>query len=132
MTCLALLLKESQRYMIAFVSNSVGYLFKKENRAKLNNNKMELQFTKNADTNYWSADAVVTNDFNLHIELEGYGEGHIFATTVEGRKKVCASSFHTGGDGLYEQDYDSKVFPKYLTIVVNKPVIKGYITVVSD
>lgn len=94
--------------------------------------QQELEFTKvSEDSNIMVAEAVVNGDFNLHVEMVKSGKVIVSVSTVEGGKKAIKGVGDVGNDGVYDEDYDAIVYPKYVEVRTTSKVRVGYITEVS-
>ena len=89
---------------------------------------MKLEFTKVDGTNAMVAQAVVNGDFNLHVEMVQGGKVVVSVSTVADGKKAIKGVGNVSDDGVYDEDFDAIVYPKYVEIRTTSQVREGYIT----
>ncbi|MBR5198204.1 MAG: hypothetical protein IKW20_00065 [Bacteroidales bacterium] len=80
---------------------------------------MELNFTKNSETNYWESEFEVGSDFNLHIE--GVPEGKVWVYqrgTSSGQYAYAKSATpYPSLSNVYDFDLQALVYPKFIKVV---------------
>lgn len=91
----------------------------------------ELEFTQQGDA--WIADVAVENDFNVHVETAGQKVAVVveLSTVADGKKSVKDSKL-VDADGVFDEDYDVLIVPKYLRIRTTAPVARCVITVKEE
>lgn len=91
-------------------------------------NNMELNFTKQAEG--YVAEFEATTDFNLHIEREGSSPLAIFHTSVEGSEydSIDLSGYNNRKHKTIDIDYVSTIYPKWVKVVLQEPVINAVVT----
>ena len=92
----------------------------------------ELTFQKvSEDGNSMVAQTVVEGDWNVHVETVQKCQVVVSVSTVEDGKKAIKSVGVVGSDGVYDEDFDAIVYPKYVEIRTTSQVRAGYITEVE-
>lgn len=90
----------------------------------------ELEFKKiSADGSTMVAEAVVTNDFNIHIEMEDKGMVTVKISTVPDSALAVKDEKTIDKDSAFDEDYEVLVVPKYLHIKATSIVSKGILQV---
>lgn len=88
----------------------------------------ELNFEQIGDSGTYEAEATVNADFNLHIEMAKSGWVILSYSTVENEGYSVKDSCNVGADGVYDEDFDAIVYPKYVKVRTTALPKKGYIT----
>lgn len=90
---------------------------------------MELNFVK--ENEVYRATAVVANDFNLHLEMVQGGQVRIDVDSTSTGKYANAFIGQVYDDGIFDYDFDARVYPKQIRITTTSLVTKGVVTEVE-
>lgn len=88
---------------------------------------MELQFTKHENGTY-QAHGQVNADFNIHVELAEGSTGTVVVRAGTLSHDNNPVVFSARFQDTFDRDFDAVVYPKYITVTVDEPVIRGVIT----
>ena len=88
---------------------------------------MDLDF-KEKDYGWRVAEVTVNADFNVHLEINPECSGRLIvsASTVSDGSPVLVYSGIVSG--VFDKDFDAIVYPKYVTISIDVPVLRGVVT----
>lgn len=88
---------------------------------------MELDFQEK-DYGWREAKLTVNADFNIHLEIDPQKSGRVIvgvSTVDDGLPVVVYSGVVSE---VFDKDFDAIVYPKYLTIKIDVPVLRGVVT----
>ena len=88
---------------------------------------MELEFIEK-DYGWREAKLTVNADFNIHLEINPEKSGRVIvgvSTVADGLPVVVYSGVVSE---VFDKDFDAIVYPKYLTIKIDVPVLRGVMT----
>lgn len=92
---------------------------------------MNLEFTEIGTSGQYEAEATVNADYNLHVEMAKSGQVILSQTTVQGESEAVKAVGSVGADGVFDEDFDAIVYPKYITVKTTALPKKGIITEIS-
>lgn len=88
---------------------------------------MDLEFIEK-DYGWREAKLTVNADFNVHLEINPEKSGRVIvgvSTVADGKPVVVYSGIVSE---VFDKDFDAIVYPKYLTIKIDVPVLRGVVT----
>lgn len=88
---------------------------------------MELEFQEK-DYGWREAKLTVNADFNIHLEIDPQKSGRVIvgvSTVADGLPVVVYSGIVSE---VFDKDFDAIVYPKYLAIKIDVPVLRGVVT----
>ena len=93
----------------------------------------ELEFTKDDKRNVWVATAVVLADFGIKVKRTTPSRLVISVSMTEPEDEDdYDAAWDKNEPAVFNHDFDSKIYPKYLKIESYSEVIKGFVKVVED
>lgn len=88
---------------------------------------MDLEFQEK-DYGWREAKLTVNADFNIHLEIDPQKSGMVIvgvSTVADGLPVVVYSGIVSE---VFDKDFDAIVYPKYLAIKIDVPVLRGVVT----